>query len=76
MTLAKPFNVRLTQRQRDDITEVSQADGLPMQEHIRRAIDFYLVNWRNRQPVADSKPVAVALTAEIVRNRPVSIIRR
>jgi hypothetical protein len=76
MTLADPFNIRLTQRQLDDITAVSQADGLPRQEHIRRAIDFYLVNWRNRPTAADSKPVATAPTAEIVRNRPVSIIRR
>ena len=64
MSLAQPFAIRLTQKQLDDLEAVAGADGLPRQEHIRRAIDIYTSAWR-RQVERDHPRVVVTEPAPI-----------
>jgi len=45
---ADPFSIRLTKRQIADLTSLSTYDGLSRQELIRRALDMYLEDRRQR----------------------------
>ena len=46
--LAPPLPVRLTQRQVDWLNELKNADGISLQDHVRRAIDNYLATASSR----------------------------
>jgi hypothetical protein len=48
--------MRITPRQFDRLNEARARDGLAIQEHIRRALDYYLTSIER----ADRKPVPVA----------------
>jgi len=45
---AEPFSIRLTRRQTADLSSLSAYDGLSRQELIRRALDMYLEDRRQR----------------------------
>lgn len=86
MPLLAPIQVRLTPDQFAGMSEIRAHDGRNMQEHIRRAVDYYLAAWRNARingvaPVeATGTPVVPDHIASVVLEKPLSkrmkVVRR
>lgn len=57
----RPLPMRITEKQYDRLKAAREFDNLAIQEHVRRALDFYLDAFEAKQvPISAAAPAAAA----------------